>query len=72
MSLRIVTPAGLLPPFLTYDDVAARWQCSPATVARLAKRGVLARVRIGTLVRISTASVLAYEEQGNGTEEFES
>jgi excisionase family DNA binding protein len=63
MSLRIVSGETTLPAFFTYDDLAARWQCSPATVARLVKRGELARVRIGTLVRITTASVLAYEER---------
>ena len=63
MSLRLVSGETTLPAFLTYDDVAARWQCSPATVARLVKAGDLAHLRIGTLVRIPTASVLAYEKQ---------
>ena len=63
MSLRLVSGDTTLPAFLTYDDVAARWQCSPATVARLVKAGELTRVRIGTLVRIPTASVLAYEKR---------
>jgi len=36
---------------LSIDSVAERLNCSPRTVMRLADRGELSRVRIGTLVR---------------------
>jgi len=62
MSFQVVAGAERLPAFFTYQDVARRWQCSVATVARLVKRGDLPCVRIGTLVRIAAVAVLTYEE----------
>lgn len=63
MTLRIVTDEGLHEPYLTYAEVAKRWRCSKATVARRIKAGRLDTIGEGQLVRVTLESVLRYEAE---------
>jgi excisionase family DNA binding protein len=62
MSFRIVTDHGTEQPYLTYADVAARWKCSKATIARYVRAGKLDTIGSGALVRVTLESVLRYED----------
>lgn len=54
---------------LTADQVAARWQVSPAQVYRLTREGRLPTVRIGRYYRYRLAGVEDFEATGGvGTE----
>lgn len=47
---------------LTPDDIAARWNCSPAHVRRLIQRGELPSFRIGgKFIRVRLDEVEKYE-----------
>jgi excisionase family DNA binding protein len=53
---------------LTADDLAARWQVSPAHVYRLTREGVLPAVRLGRYYRYSPERVTEFERAGGGAE----
>lgn len=55
--------SNLTPVYLTYQEVAARWRCSKATVARRVKAGHLNTVHQGALLRVTFESVLNYEAE---------
>ena len=48
---------------LTVSEVAQRLRCSPKNVKRLADAGDLTRVKMGSLVRITPESLLAYKQR---------
>lgn len=47
--------------YLTTAQLAERWACAPSYVRKLARRGVLAGMRLGVDWRFSLAAVEAYE-----------
>ena len=48
---------------LTVGEVAQRLRCSTKNVKRLADAGELDRVKMGSLVRITPESLLAYKQR---------
>ena len=48
---------------LTVSEVAQRLRCSTKNVKRLADAGDLTRVKMGSLVRITPESLLAYKQR---------
>ena len=61
MSLKLITEDGPAPIYLTYAEVAKRWRCSKATIARRVRAGELETTFNGALLRVTMASVLDYE-----------
>jgi excisionase family DNA binding protein len=49
-------------PFLTLQDLAARWHISVKSVRRIVARGELKVHRIGNQIRVSPDDVAAYEK----------
>ena len=54
------SPGGI-DRFWTPNQIAERWLVSPRTVRRLIQAGELRACRIGKLIRIRHADLLAYE-----------
>jgi excisionase family DNA binding protein len=54
------------------DELAARWNISIDSVARLVKNGRLAAFRIGRTVRITSSAVEAFERTENRSAETRS
>ncbi len=48
-------------PYLTIQDVAARWKISVPTVRRIIGRGEVSAVNIGRAVRIERSEIERYE-----------
>ena len=48
-------------PYLTIQDVAARWKISVPTVRRMIARGEVSPVRIGRAVRIEHSEIERFE-----------
>lgn len=48
-------------PYLTIQDVAARWKISVPTVRRMIARGEVSPVRIGRAVRIEYGEIERFE-----------
>jgi excisionase family DNA binding protein len=49
-------------PYLTIQDVAARWKISVPTVRRMIARGEVSPVRIGRAVRIEYGEIERFEK----------
>lgn len=49
---------------LKAEDVAQRWQVTPAQIYRLSREGKLPTVRVGRYFRYSLASIEAFEQSG--------
>ena len=48
---------------LSIEEVAARLRVSKKTVTRLIRQGVFTKLKVGSLVRIDPAEVVAYKKQ---------
>ena len=48
-------------PYLTIQDVAARWKISVPTVRRMIARGEMSPVRIGRAIRIERGEIERFE-----------
>jgi excisionase family DNA binding protein len=59
MMLTRVTPASQLPELLRIDECAAWLDCGSATVRGMVQRGELPSIRLGRLLRIPRAGLLA-------------
>ena len=52
---------------LTAEELAERWQATPAHVYRLGRDGVIPVVRIGRLVRFRVEAVERFEAEGGAS-----
>jgi excisionase family DNA binding protein len=52
---------------LTAEEVAGRWQATPAHVYRLGRDGVIPVVRIGRLVRFRLEAIEQFELEGGAS-----
>ena len=50
------------------SDLAARWRCSPGKVRSMIAAGELPCLRLGKLIRIPAAAVVAYEARSLTTQ----
>ncbi len=64
MTLERLTDDGQIATYLTYQELADRWQCSKATIRRRIHAGQLDVVVFSiSFKRITGASVLRYERE---------
>ena len=56
-----IEQAAMNEPYLTIQDVAARWKISVPTVRRMIARGEVSPVRIGRVVRIEYGEIERFE-----------
>jgi excisionase family DNA binding protein len=59
----VAEPQRHVGALLPYEEVASRLKVSEKTVRRLVEAGELERVRIGSSVRITPESVVAYRQR---------
>ncbi len=49
--------------YLTLEELAAQWRCTPQHLSQLVKRGALPAIRVGRRVLVSQESVRRFEQR---------